>query len=175
MWFSAAAAVVAAAGLTVLVFSSTVQSSHGDAPGLSGEVVSGQGALPGEGQASCATEYSPGEVAQRAFAFSGTVRSTGPSRTNRDRVAMPLVSATFHVDHWFAGGSGQTVTIDIVDPKRGVRSSAASPSYGIGTRLLVSGEHRWEVADPNDLLAWSCGFTRYYDTATATSWRAVMG
>lgn len=174
-WVGASAAAVTAAGLTAAILTGALDHSPGDRPGLSAEVVSGHGALPGDEQGSCAKEYSPSEVAQRAFAFSGTVRSIGPSRTNRDGMAMPLVSATFHVDQWFKGGAGQTVIIDIVDPKGPVRTSDDSPSYSIGTRLLVSGEHRWDVGDPNDLLAWSCGFTRYYDTATAQSWRAAMG
>lgn len=174
-WFGASAAAVSAAGLTVAVLTGALGHNPGDRPGLSAEVVSGHGALPGEEQGSCAKEYSASEVGRRAFAFSGTVRSIGPSRTNHGGVAMPLVSATFRVDHWFKGGTGQTVTIDISDPQGPVRSSEGPPSFGIGTRLLVSGEHRWDVGDPNDLLAWSCGFTRYYDTDTAHSWGAAMG
>lgn len=173
-WVGASAAAVTAAGLTVAILTGALDHSPGDRPGLSAEVVSGQGALPGDEQGSCAKDYSPSEVGRRAFAFSGTVRSIGPSRTNRGGVEMYLVSATFRVDHWFKGGTGQTVTIDIGDPRGPVRASEGPPSFGIGTRLLVSGEHRWDVGDPNDLLAWSCGFTRYYDTATAQNWRAVM-
>ncbi|MEO7754337.1 MAG: hypothetical protein ABIS35_13075 [Terracoccus sp.] len=67
---------------------------------------------------------------------------------------LPLVSATFEVEHWFRGGEGTATTVDIADP------SASGASDG---------------ADPDDLLAWSCGFTRSYDAATAAQWQAAMG
>lgn len=143
------------------------------APAATPQVVSGHGALPQGDQASCAKQYSPREVARRAFAFSGAVRSIGASRTNRKGVELPLVSATFSVDRWFSGGSGPVVTVDIADPKG--RSSLEPPPFTVGTRLLVSGEHRWGEASVKDLLAWSCGFTRYDDPATAEQWRAATG
>ncbi len=75
--------------------------TSGPAAGTGGpaQVVSGYGALPADGQASCAKEYSSGEVAEGGSAFSGTVRSFGPGRTNRAGVEMDLVSATFSRDH----------------------------------------------------------------------------
>ena len=143
--------------------------------GVSAQVVSGRGALPEDGHASCAKEYSPTEVSKGAFAFSGTVRAIGPGRTNRGGAQMPLVSATFSVDRWFKGGAGQIVSIDIVDPSPAHAPEGPSPSFGIGTRLLVSGAHRWDEETPDDLLAWACGFTRYYDPTTADRWRAAIG
>lgn len=50
-------------------------------------------------------------------------------------------------------------------------SEDGPPSYGVGTRLLVSGEPRWGGTDPlRDAFAWGCGFTRYYDAQAATDW-----
>lgn len=51
----------------------------------------------------------------------------------------------------------------------------SGPSYGLGTRLLVSGEPRWGGGALTDAMAWGCGFTRYYDKATADNWRAAFG
>lgn len=45
------------------------------------------------------------------------------------------------------------------------------PIFGSGTRLLVSGAHRWDRRTADYLLAWTCCFTRYYDQATAINWR----
>ena len=158
--------------------------------------------------ASCAEEYSPARVTARAFAFDGTVTAIGPSRTNTPEwiqelaregaVPLPLVAATFTVHEWYAGGSGSTVTVDMSPPSpgsahsNGAGTAEGGPSYGVGARLLVSGEHRsndaapikplppgttWKarIGGPNFLIAWDgCGFTRYHDKATADSWRAAF-
>lgn len=135
--------------------------------------------------ASCAVEYSPTSVTGRAFAFDGTVTAIGPARSNRASVdlgaareglaPLDLVAATFSVNQWYRGGSGSTVTVDFTPPEVGHVMDESGPSYGVGTRLLVSGESRWGGAALTDAIAWGCGFTRYYDKATADSWRAAFG
>lgn len=122
------------------------------------------GALP-EAQASCVMEYSPKAVADLAFAFDGTPVAVGPGRTDRPGMgALGLPAVTFEVHEWFAGGTGSTVTIDMAGP-------GAASGYDLGTRLLVSGAHRWGEKTDADLIGWGCGFTRYYDPETASAWR----
>jgi len=68
------------------------------------------------------------------------------------------------------------VTLDMTPPQpdRGQAVLESALSYGVGTRLLVSGEPRWGGAPLTDAIAWGCGFTRYYDPATADAWRNAM-
>jgi hypothetical protein len=131
------------------------------------------GALPDNGTASCAGEYSATALRQRAFAFDGTVTTIGPARTNRSGADLSLVAATFRVNQWFRGGSSATVTVDITPPDPGGVEDSA-PAYRIGSRLLVSGEPRWGGSPLTDAIAWACGFTRYYDPATAETWRTAL-
>ncbi len=72
------------------------------------------------------------------------------------------------------GGAGQVVTVDIVNPSPPSNfAEDPPPSFGSGTRLLVRGAHRWDQRTTDDLLAWTCRFSRYYDQATAYNWRAT--
>ena len=131
------------------------------------------GALPEGADASCAIAYSIDTLPRVAFAFDGVVTAIGPPRTNRGRAVLPLVSASFSVRSWFRGGSDATVTVDLAAPQ--ASSDEGPPAYGIGTRLLVSGQPRWGGAPLDDAIAWGCGFTRYYDPATAKLWRRAFG
>ena len=131
----------------------------------------GQGALPGGTTADCVETYSPAAVAGRSFAFDGTVVAIGPALINRSGVPLPLAGVTFRVNEWFHGGTGGTVIIDMEAPAD--VSSDPLPAYGVGTRLLVSGEPRWAGAPLDAAIAWSCGFTRYYDPQTAAEWAAA--
>ena len=72
---------------------------------------------------------------------------------------------------WFAGGRGETVTVDL-QPAGGLEDPG--PAYGVGSRLLVSGEARWGGVPLAAPIAWGCGFTRYHDAATATAWREAL-
>lgn len=156
------------------VISPDVQRHNGPAPVALPDNGTASGALPANGATSCAVKYSTAALRQRAFAFDGTVTSIGPARTNRSVADLPLVAATFTVNQWFRGGSSATVTVDITAPDpSGVEDPA--PAYRIGTRLLVSGEPRWGGAPLTDAIAWTCGFTRYYDPATAEIWRTAFG
>jgi len=132
------------------------------------------GPLKSGGNAKCVEEYSPTSVTGRAFAFDGTVTAIGPARSNRPGVGLDLVAATFSVNHWYKGGSGSTVTVDIDHTGTGKWIEDSAPAYGIGSRLLVSGMPRSGGAALTDAIAWGCGFTRYYDKATADSWQAAF-
>lgn len=142
-------------------------SPSNSADGRHGELTSGAGV-------SCVESYSPKAVAQRSFAFDGTVTNVGPGTTNREGEGQLRLSAvTFEVHEWFAGGTGATVTVDMMPPVEDGLMAEAGQSYGVGTRLLVSGEPRWGGSDPlADAIAWDmCGFTRYWDEQTAQAWR----
>ena len=132
------------------------------------------GPLRSGGNASCVEEYSPTGVARGAFAFDGTITAIGPARTNRPGVELDLAAVTFTVNHWYKGGSRSAVTVDIDHTGAGKSIEDSAPAYGIGSRLLVSGMPRWGGAALTDAIAWGCGFTRYYDKATADSWRAAF-
>ncbi|QIG42952.1 hypothetical protein G5V58_09425 [Nocardioides anomalus] len=127
----------------------------------------------GGAEASCVESYSPEAVAGRAFAFDGVVTDLGRSVTDRDGEAdLGFPGVTFEVREWFAGGEGDTVTVDL-------QGTGAEPTegdaamYDIGSRLLVSGEPRWGGAPLDAPIAWACGFTRAHDAATAADWRAA--
>ncbi|MDP2773019.1 MAG: hypothetical protein Q8O61_05635 [Nocardioides sp.] len=147
----------------------SAESSIAASPPASGPA----GPLPDSGLASCAFEYSSKTLAERAFAFDGTVVSVGPGQTYRPGELRGLVGTTFEVHEWYAGGSGTTVTVDMPPPGSRPTMSDGPPTYEIGSRLLLSGEHRWGKATMDDALAWGCGFTRYYDEATADTWRSA--
>jgi hypothetical protein len=147
---------------------------------------SGRAALPSAGSsptptgggssvsASCVEGYSPAAVAGRSFAFDGTVTAIGPAGSNQPGVALPLVGVTFRVNSWFRGGFGETVTVDMDAPQPANSASDPSmPAFGVGSRLLVSGEPRWGGAPLDAAIAWGCGFTRSYDAQTATEWAAA--
>ncbi|MBB5789247.1 hypothetical protein [Jiangella mangrovi] len=122
------------------------------------------GPLPDGGAASCAFAYSRETLAERAFAFDGTVTDIGAG------------SVTFDVHEWFRGGEEPAVTVAMADGAAlADETSEWGPVYEVGTRLLVSGEPRWGGGPLDDPIVWTCGFTRYYDGTTAAFWRDVLG
>lgn len=127
------------------------------------------GALPVPAGASCA-KSSPDVVARlTALSFDGTVVAVGPSRQSEGSDGYSAwITTTFDVHEWFHGGSGATVTVDI--PVGGSIDSMPPP-FEMGTRLLVSGDKPGPAA--KGIVAWGCGFTRYYDAPTADNWRAA--
>jgi hypothetical protein len=120
---------------------------------------------------SCVEQYSLQTLAGRGFAFAGTVDSIG-ERSSSAEVADPYVPVTFTVQHWFRGGEGNTVTIAMFSPD--IVSSAGSTTYSLGSQLLVSGERRGAEPRPDELIAWGCGFTRWYDPATEAEWATTL-
>lgn len=169
---------VAAATATIVVVPSTLDGDRRDrsttasrsstSPTTPTEGTSRSGPLPGSA-VSCVEQYSPREVMDRAFAFDGTVAAIGPGNTDRgDEGDLGYAGVTFEVHEWFRGGDTPTITIDLEPPGATVEGR---PAYDVGTRLLVSGEHRWGGSSDADLLGWGCGFTRYHDPVTAEAWR----
>ena len=111
------------------------------------------GAVPVSGEGGCVERYSASAVSGRAFAFDGTVTAIGDG------------AVTFEVAEWFVGEGPASYTVRMRPPTKSGMSES-SPSYFVGTRLLVSGEL------DGDPIAWTCGFTRYFDEETAAAWRS---
>jgi hypothetical protein len=134
------------------------------------------GPLPDAGAASCVESYAPEAVTGRAFAFDGVVVEVGRSVSDRGGSSdLGLPGVTFEVREWFSGGRADTVTVDLQSPSTGSEeASVAGHAYDVGSRLLVSGEARWGGSPLEHPIAWGCGFSRYYDPATATAWRDAL-
>ena len=131
------------------------------------------GPVPATGGAGC-SEYSPALVAGKDFALDGTVTTYGrqlfpplPGETDADYV----VSVTLEVHAWYRGGAGETVTLHMDGPFPETPGGEPVEAYAQGTRLLISGELS-DVAG-RGLIGQGCGYTRYYDEATAAEWAAV--
>lgn len=84
------------------------------------------------------------------FSFDGTV------------TAVDGGTATFRVHESFRGDLPPTVEVDLGEPVTAGHSEA-SPSWSVGTRLLVQGA---------DGVAWGCGDTVYWDEAAAAARRS---
>lgn len=128
------------------------------------------------GAMSCVSEYNLSRLAVRSFAFEGTVTSIAGSSDGPQAGA--ILSVTFDVAEWFKGGSGQTVEVLIdapaSEPSTAETDLADSKQWGVGSRLLITGD-RINPSDPaSSLRAWMCGFSRTYDTATADQWRSAF-
>lgn len=168
------AAVVAVSGFAAVWSPLGSGSSPAAAP-------TGVGALPGDAAADC-QGYSlvglAGNLTQDdAFAFDGTVTAVEPGVDRGPERSRGQAVVTFRVHSWYSGGSGSTVDVFFPDPGYDLDSTA---SYGIGTRLLVSGvlaaaRQSGAVTATDDMgyFGSSCGFTRYHDDATAAEWAAV--
>jgi hypothetical protein len=134
-------------------------SDEGTAPGPSGDLFGSAAGL------SCVEQYSPATLASRGFAFSGAVARIGAADAAS---AEPYVPVTFAVERWFRGGQGNEITVRMFAPD--AITSAGGAPYRVGSRLLVAGERRGVGERPDELLAWACGFTRWYSAADAGVW-----
>ncbi len=112
------------------------------------------GGTTGPGSAMCVEQYSLSTLANRAFAFDGTVTAIAGERV------------TFTVSAAFRGVSGTTVTLDAPGMTGTAITSAGGPNLVAGGRYLVAGESTF---------AWACGYTQPYDAGVASSWAAALG
>ena len=114
----------------------------------------------------CVEFYSLETLANRDFAFDGTVSSV-----SGDQV-------TFVVNQWFLGDQVTEVTLTATGLTGGVVTSGGGVTLGgevtsiDGDVTLVEGE-RFLVAG-SGTFAWSCGFTQAYDAAVAADWAGVF-
>lgn len=114
----------------------------------SGEAPPGGG--PGTGIGSCVETYSLATLANREFAFDGTV------------AAVEGDEVSFSVTRVFAGDIGASVTLTATGMTgSSITSAGGDLTLVVGQRYLVAGE---------DEFAWACGFTQPYDAAIAADW-----
>ena len=104
---------------------------------------------PGTGIGSCVETYSPETLANRDFAFDGTVTAI-----NGDGV-------TFAVTERFIGSGGDEVTLTATGMTGTSITTAGGPNLAEGVRYLVAGD---------DTFVWACGFTQPYDADVAADW-----
>jgi hypothetical protein len=134
-----------------------------------GSEVAGPRYLADGGSTSCMTAYSVEHLRQRSFAFDGTVRAierpgAGYNRLQREYYAL----VTFQVNEWFKpAGSGGTTTVLVAASggSWGRGDYAYGFPYEVGTRLLITGDQD---------IAFTCGFSRFYDRASAREWRKAL-
>lgn len=155
------------AALFVLLSSGcgTGEASDGDAAGSGGS-----GEVLADAATSCVEAYNLQNLANRDFAFDGTVTKIGDAGSEADDLG--YVAVTFEVHEWFRGGVEKRVNVAL--PAPGQVSSHNDVSYGVRTRLLVSGEPRWGGEPLEHPIGWMCGFTRYHDEGTASQWRTAL-
>ena len=125
-------------------------------------------ATPVTGAADCAFEFNEATLAERSWAFDGTVIALS---TGTDSQLGDVPTATFTVNRWYKGGSGDEVTIQY---EQGPISEYA-PTTDTGARLLVAGEPRWGGDPLDDAVAWGCGFTQPWTSPAAEQWSSVFG
>lgn len=108
------------------------------------EVPSRTGAVGDSGApASCVELYSATTIGNRDLAFDGTVVGIAAGGTNKPgRGGLDTAAVRFRVNECFAGGTDDTVTVDMVPPANSVEQDQA-PAYEQGTGMLLSGEPRW--------------------------------
>jgi len=104
---------------------------------------------PGPNAGACVETYSPQTLANRDFAFDGTV------------TAIDGDSVTFAVNDTFQGDLATSVTLEATGMTGSSVTSAGGPSLAEGQRYLVAGDDRF---------VWACGFPRPYDAADAAEW-----
>lgn len=131
---------------------------------------SAAGAVPGSAALAACKNSSPEFVARLDVAFDGTVTAIGATRPDRPGRTGPQIVTTFAVNEWFRGGSAATITVEV--PVL-AEQFERGPAVEVGTRLLVSGTRPY-VPKNYEVHVFGCGFTRYYDEATADAWRAAF-
>jgi len=118
------------------------------------------GPVPDAGAAGCASDYEPGTLADRRWAVDATVAAIRSHRRS--------AQVTLDVNRWYRGGTGERIPVTMTSPSRD-DTEDPHPAYGVGTRLLLSGE-----LSQGRVLVWSCGFTRYHDERTAATWSSAF-
>ena len=104
---------------------------------------------PGGGIGSCVETYSSDTLANRDFAFDGTV------------TAIDGDSVTFTVNEVSKGDLGESITLQAPGMTGTSVTSAGGLSLTQGDRYLAAGD---------DQFVWACGFTQPYDEAMAAEW-----
>jgi hypothetical protein len=111
------------------------------------------------GLGSCAFEFSPENLAERQFAFDGSV-----AEIEEPEALDAPYEVVFEVTRWYAGGEGTTVTVKTYD----VSGTSLAGDLGLeeGQRILASGD---------DGFLWGCGFSMPYSDQDAGVFQDVFG
>ncbi len=105
----------------------------------------------GNGLGSCAFEFSVATLAERQFAFEGTVTEI------REPAAMDApYEVVFEVARWFHGGEAPTTIVRTYDVSG--TSLAGDLGLAVGDRVLASGDEEF---------LWGCGFSMAYSDENA--------
>jgi hypothetical protein len=141
---------------------SPVSGGEGESRASTSAPAAAPAATPTSG--SCVEGFSEETLGRRSFAFDGVVLSISsavdPQAPDPDVV---LGRAEFDVTRWYAGGSGESVSVWMQRP------------VVVGEHLLVSGEPRWGGQPLDDAIAWECDFTTAYSPTDAASWAGAFG
>ena len=108
---------------------------------------------------SCAFEFSPKTLAERQFAFEGTVSEI----REPDALDAPY-EVELAVTTWFHGGEGATATLRTYDVSE--TSLAGDLSLEVGERIIASGD---------DGFLWGCGFSMPYTEQDAGVFEGTFG
>ncbi len=133
---------------------STAAPSPTAAPATAPPPAATGGPISGGGMAMCIAMYDLETLKDREWAFDGTA------------TAIDGNEVTFSVTTWFRAGrfGGETVTVT-ADGMTSESGLLGGPGLVVGGRYLVTGEEEF---------AWSCGFTQYWNEATAADWERVL-
>lgn len=111
---------------------------------------------------SCVGTMTEQTLANRAFAFDGTVQHVSvPGTAAADDDVPDYPVAQFQVHEWFVGGSEGTVSVKM------------QRQVSAGDRLLVSGQPLFGGEPLDDPVAWECGFTAEHSPSTERIWRSA--
>ena len=146
-WRPAGIAALASAAVVGVLAVAMLSRGGGATPSLQ------PGGSAGTGSAMCVEQYSPATLANRTFAFEGTV-----SEIDGDRVS-------FTINQGYRGADEPTITLDAAGMTGTTITSAGGPNLQVGERYLVAGD---------DHFVWACGFTQPYDPLVAQEWASAL-
>jgi hypothetical protein len=153
---AAAASMVAVGAVSAAVLTG---GSSGDAPRATDR--GGGSAL-----ASCVEQFSVEGLARRDFAFDGTITEVIPPEDPEAEGPAAAAEVVFEVNHWYKGGSGDTVTLKTYELPGVISSIEGGLDLSVGNRLLASGD---------DVFLWSCGFSMPYTAVKTQLYEQAFG
>jgi len=120
----------------------------------------------GTSMASCVEPFSVEALGSRSWAFDGVIVAIElPEDPEGGDPGDMVTSVTFRVEHWYVGGSGDTITLKTYNTP-GTVTSVGGPDPSIGARILASGE---------DEYIWSCGFSKEYAAENTAIFQEAFG
>jgi hypothetical protein len=164
VWWKTRSVVVAAAAAGVLAAGavSAVVLTRGPSDDAPSSPDGGGGAVLSR----CVEQFSVETLAQRDFAFEGTIIEVTPPEDPEAAGPAAAAEVVFQVHRWYQGGSGDTITLKTYELPGVISSVEGSLDLSVGSRLLASGD---------DVYLWSCGFSMPYSEAGAQLYEEAFG